>query len=116
MAWELLTPSTPPTLFSAAELAHLPTSSSATSHAIFRLVSPDGDQGFPGQLVAEVLVALVEPGPQERKYREPGVKIVEEEYDLGSLVYVYRAKVDKGVTPINMTQVDIIPFACLSTC
>lgn len=56
--------------------------------------------------MAEVLVALVGPGPQERKYRQPS-DVGSEEYDLGSLVYVYRAKVDKGVTPINLTQVSV---------
>ncbi|KAJ7592543.1 galactose mutarotase-like domain-containing protein [Mycena floridula] len=93
--WKLLDENNPPILFSSKELAHLPESTTATSHAIFRLVSPDGDQGYPGELTAEVLVALVEPAPQERQTGEA---------NLGSLIYVYRAKVDKGVTPVNITQ------------
>ncbi|KAJ7253421.1 galactose mutarotase-like domain-containing protein [Mycena rebaudengoi] len=108
VAWTLLTPDAPPTLFTAKELAQIPISASPSSHAVFRLVSPDGDQGFPGKLVVEVLVALVEPGPQERIYRKPGDTTESEEYDLGSVVFVYRAKLDEGdrkiVTPVNLTQ------------
>jgi hypothetical protein len=54
----------------------------------------------------EVLVALLEPPKQERTYHRPGEsKPAIEPSKLGSLVYVYRAKVDEGVTPINLTQV-----------
>jgi aldose 1-epimerase len=108
LPWKLLTPDDPPTLFSAKELAHIPLTSAPSSHAVFRLVSADGDQGFPGKLVTEVLVALIEPGEQDRKYRKPGDTAENEEYDLGSVVFVYRAKLDEGnkiVTPVNLTQV-----------
>ncbi|KAJ7683639.1 galactose mutarotase-like domain-containing protein [Mycena rosella] len=108
LPWTLLTPENPPTLFSAKELAHLTITSSPSSHAVFRLVSADGDQGFPGKLITEALVAVIEPGAQERKYRKPGDTAENEEYDLGSVVFVYRAKLDEGdkkvVTPVNLTQ------------
>ncbi|KAJ7483540.1 hypothetical protein FB451DRAFT_1029358, partial [Mycena latifolia] len=78
------------------------------SYAVFRLVSPDGDQGYPGKLITEALIAVIEPGEQERKYRKPGDTTENEEYDLGSVVFVYRAKLDEGdkqvVTPVNLTQ------------
>ncbi|KAF7305877.1 hypothetical protein HMN09_00741900 [Mycena chlorophos] len=98
--WTPLSSSDPPKLFSAKELAHL--SSEPGSHAFFRLVSPDGDQGFPGTLITETLVALVAPEPKEH---EEG-----KEYVLGSIALVYRAKLvpkDEGtkeVTPVNLTQ------------
>lgn len=95
LSWTLLSADTPPTLFSKAELGHFPTEEN-NSHAVFRLVSPDSDQGYPGELTVEVLVALLAPEPQ---VTETG-----KEFDLGSLVYVYRAKVNKGVTPVNLTQ------------
>lgn len=109
VVWTLLSPSNPPTLLSAAEIEHISGASSSSSHAIFRLESSDGDQGYPGKLVIEVLVALVGPGEQPRVYRKPGSPVPEEAYDLGSIVLVYRAKLDEGekkvVTPVNLTQV-----------
>ncbi len=96
LPWTLLSADTPPTLFSKAELGHFPGDENG-SHAIFRLVSPSGDQGYPGELTIEVLISLLAPVPQ---VMEAG-----KEFDLGSLVYVYRAKVNKGVTPVNLTQV-----------
>ncbi|KAF7312740.1 hypothetical protein MIND_00289000 [Mycena indigotica] len=94
--WTQLNASDPPTLFTQKELAHV--AKEGGSHAFFRLISPDGDQGFPGTLVTEALVALV--APEET---ESGAK----EYDLGSVVLVYRAKLKsttKAVTPVNLTQ------------
>lgn len=103
LPWTLLSPETPSNLFSVTELAHL--SSPNSTHAIFRLTSADGDQGYPGKLVVEALVALVGPGEQDHKY-ENGDR---PEYDLGSIVLAYRAKLDEEgkevVTPINLTQV-----------
>lgn len=81
------------------------------SVALFRYTSPDGDSGFPGVLHLEVLFALV---PTSDKVA-PDTK----ELALGSLVIVYRAKVDekdgaKVVTPVNLTQVRI--QRAVSTC
>ncbi|KAJ6514743.1 hypothetical protein DFH09DRAFT_1332868 [Mycena vulgaris] len=90
----LLTPDNPLTLFTTKDLAHIPIASLPSLHAVFRFVSEDGDQGYPEKLVTEVLVALIEPGNQERKYRKPGDTWENEEYDLGSVV----------ITPVNLTQ------------
>ena len=99
MPWSLLTSESPATLFTTAELAHFKHS---TAHAIFRLVSPDGDQGYPGKLVVEALVALITPEEQNVATPKP-------ETSVGSIVLVYRAKLDEGdkelVTPVNLTQV-----------
>ncbi|KAJ4477510.1 galactose mutarotase-like domain-containing protein [Lentinula aciculospora] len=104
LVWNRVTSNSPPTLFTEAELVHIPSLSSTTSYGIFRLVSPSGDQGYPGELTIEVLIALVPPGEQELKYPEPGQSTAGAEWNLGSIVYVYRAKLDKGVTPVNLTQ------------
>ena len=64
---------------------------------VFSLVSESGDQGFPGKLLVEVLVSLVDPkGPQTSQ----------PELNLGAVVIVYRAKLldEATVTPINLTQ------------
>lgn len=71
--------------------------------AIFKLTSPDNDEGYPGQLDLEVLVALVQPGSAPKSK-------IEGEYQLGSVIVVYRSKVEgqggkKTVTPVNLTQV-----------
>ncbi|KZV94716.1 galactose mutarotase-like protein [Exidia glandulosa HHB12029] len=88
------------TLFSPKERAQLE-AFPPDSAALFRYTSPDGDSGFPGVLHLEVLFALV---PSSDK---PAVEA--KEVALGSLVIVYRAKVDekegkKVVTPVNLTQ------------
>jgi aldose 1-epimerase len=86
----------PPELFSSAELARIH-ALPEPSYAVFRLKSPSGDQGFPGALAVEALIALVSP----EKTRPMA------EYSLGSIVLVYRAKLEdtKVVTPVNLTQV-----------
>lgn len=107
MPWTQLNAEDPPTLFSTAELSNL--QSPNMTYAIFRLVSPDGNEGFPGKLFIEALVALIGPGEQGRKYRAAGEPPMETpEYDVGSIILVYRAKLDekeKAVTPVNLTQV-----------
>ncbi|KAL0580646.1 hypothetical protein V5O48_001376 [Marasmius crinis-equi] len=104
LPWKVLSAEEKPSLFSRAEIAHLPRSDFGTSFAFFQFESPDGDQGYPGKLLVEALVAVVEPGEQERKYSKLSEGAVGEEYHLGSIVYVYRARVDEGVTPINLTN------------
>ncbi|EAU83259.1 hypothetical protein CC1G_11895 [Coprinopsis cinerea okayama7 len=80
-----------PSLFTQAEISSIAALNSE-SYTVFRLISPDGDQGYPGKLVAETLLAIVDGG----------------EGSLGSVVIVYRAKLDEGekkvVTPVNLTQ------------
>jgi aldose 1-epimerase len=96
LPWARLSCDTPPELFSPAELAHIHTLSES-SYAIFCLKSPSGDQGFPGAIKVEALIALMAP----EKTRPMA------EYSLGSIVLVYRARLEdtKVVTPINLTQV-----------
>lgn len=55
-------------------------------------------------------MALVGPGEQEPTYRTAGAPGSSAyEYDLGSIILAYRAKLDESdrrvVTPINLTQV-----------
>lgn len=79
------------------------------SSAIFRLVSEDGDQGYPGKLVTEAFVALIAPVVQKHQTGDPsdGGNL---NYDLGSILLIYRSKLDentkKTVTPVNLTQVN----------
>ncbi|KAG6889398.1 hypothetical protein C0992_005391 [Termitomyces sp. T32_za158] len=106
MHWTVLNAEDPSTLFTTAELSDL--QSPNISYAIFRLVSPDGDEGFPGKLVVEAVIALIGPGEQGRDYRAARELPLETpEYDLGSVILVYRGKLDekeKVVTPVNLTQ------------
>jgi len=103
----------PPNLFSAAELSHLtPSGSTVSSYAFFRLISPSGDQGFLGKLVTEALIALI--GPIKA---QDSVNAAADD-SVGSIVIVYRAKLDEGatkvVTPINLTQVRLhASISCL---
>jgi aldose 1-epimerase len=89
-------------LFSELEKAVI-SNGSIAAYALFKHVSPDGDQGYPGEMTVEVLIGLTEPST-------PLVVGAETEYDLGNLIVVYRAKVKgnhgkKIVCPINLTQV-----------
>lgn len=87
-------------LFTPAEISSLKSFSSASG--LFSHTSPDGDQGFPGELLVEVIVALTNPS---RTY-DPKTY----ERQLGSFVIIYRAKVtspksgERALTPINLTQ------------
>jgi len=68
---------------------------------VFKLTSPAGDQGYPGALDVEVLLALTEPSSS-------GAVSDGEERELGSLIIVYRARLAEGqaktLTPVNLTQ------------
>ncbi|KAF5347395.1 hypothetical protein D9758_011255 [Tetrapyrgos nigripes] len=103
--------SAPPTLFSKAELARLTASSSnaeyPSSFALFRHTSPSGDQGYPGTLLVEALIALIPPAHRPMTYLKPGESVEESKTEsaLGSIVYVYRAKLlDGEVTAVNLTN------------
>ncbi|KAG8730182.1 hypothetical protein FRC11_007306 [Ceratobasidium sp. 423] len=80
------------TLFSSSEVEALPEGSAA----VFRHISPDGDEGYPGKLTNEVLFAIVPPAKGQSS-------------KLGSMLIVYRYKVEGKdgaaiVTPVNLTH------------
>lgn len=89
-------------LFTEAEVTKL--KSEAHSSALFSYTSPAGDAGFPGALDVEVLFALTNPA----RTFDPQTY----ERQLGSVILIYRAKVQNGpegdgkkiVTPINLTH------------
>ncbi|TCD61099.1 hypothetical protein EIP91_009036 [Steccherinum ochraceum] len=95
--WTPLLDNSESQLFTPKELSHvLP-----GAGVVFSRISEDGEEGYPGKLLVEALVTLVDPsGPQTQNAANGG------EVNLGSLVIVYRAKLlDEGkVTPINLTQ------------
>lgn len=82
-------------LFTPAEICTIQNSSASESSdntAIYAHTSEDGDQGYPGELYLETLVALLPPA-QDGKGQ------------VGSIVILYRARLaNEGVTPINLTQ------------
>jgi aldose 1-epimerase len=96
IVWTVLGAEEAPQLFSKSEIERihgLP----AKTFALFRSISPDGDQGYPGELLTEVLIALV-----------PSTAGRSSVAKLGHVVIVYRAKLKgqkKAVTPVNLTQV-----------
>ena len=89
-------------LFTPAELAYVQSELPGQASVVFARTSTDGEEGFPGALRVEVLVGLAAP-------RGKAVDEESGEYCLGSLVVVYRARLEEEgkVTPINLTQVRI---------
>ncbi|CAE6519494.1 unnamed protein product [Rhizoctonia solani] len=89
--WEHI-PTKEATLFSSSEAEALPEGSAA----VFRHISPDGDEGYPGKLTSEVLFAIVPPAKDQTS-------------KVGSVLAVYRYKVEGKdgaaiVTPVNLTH------------
>ncbi|KAI0317520.1 galactose mutarotase-like protein [Amylostereum chailletii] len=97
----LTTESAPGALFTKSEVETLQSRFPQGAGALFRAISKDGDQGYPGTLLVEVAVGLLQP-----QAPVAGAGAEGKEYHLGSVVFVYRAKLlDEGVvTPINLTQ------------
>lgn len=97
--WTVLSKDEAPQLFSKPEVGRI-RSLPEKSYALFRFISPDGDQGYPGELLTEVLMALISSAPGDRAAGK-----------LGHVVIVYRSKLDsqeKTVTPVNLTQVTLL--------
>ncbi|KDQ52685.1 hypothetical protein JAAARDRAFT_39962 [Jaapia argillacea MUCL 33604] len=94
VAWQPLAPASA-TLFTQAELATIGATLPISS--LWKHVSKDGDMGFEGTLLLEVLIGLL--SPSEQPTASPELK-------MGSVVIVYRAKLleENKVTPINLTQ------------
>ncbi|KAF9444690.1 galactose mutarotase-like protein [Macrolepiota fuliginosa MF-IS2] len=95
VVWTVLSKDEAPQLFSKSEVERI-RSLPGSAYALFRLVSPDGDQGYPGELLTEVLIALVSPTPEQSQAGK-----------VGHVVIVYRSKLtgqEKTVTPVNLTQ------------
>jgi aldose 1-epimerase len=93
-------------LFSGKELDTI--QSEVATATIFKCISEDGEQGYPGKLRVEVLISLLQP--------ESSRASDSEESHLGSVLIIYRAKLlEEGkVTPINLTQVRPIFLNTLS--
>ena len=90
------------TLFSPEEIAYVESELPGQCVVVFARTSPDGEEGYPGTLRVETLVALVP--PKGKAVEESGASC------LGSVVIIYRAKLlDKDkVTPVNLTQVRVL--------
>ena len=88
--WRILLDDEEPELFSLSEIQSIQ-SLPRGSYAIFCSISPHGNQGYPGDLLTEVLISLV---PSFTGH-------------AGYIVIVYRSKligIEKVVTPVNLSQ------------
>lgn len=90
------------TLFSPSEKKAI---ESLAAAQVWTYTSPDGEEDFPGALRLEVLTALLPAPASEAK--SPSATSQDAEYNLGSVLIVYRAALEQGAsgpTPINLTQ------------
>lgn len=90
VVWRTLLEDEEPELFSSSEIESIQ-SLPPESYALFSSISPHGNQGYPGDLLTEVLISLV---PTYTGHS-------------GYIVIVYRSKligIEKVVTPINLSQ------------
>lgn len=73
--------------------------SEVATATIFKYISEDGEEGYPGRLRVEALIGLLQPESSRASHMG--------EIHLGTILIVYRAKLlEEGkVTPINLTQV-----------
>ena len=86
-------------LFTPEELQTIGTELTPPSGLVFTRTSEDGEEGFPGRVRVEVLVALTPPKGNQVERKDAT--------NLGAVILLYRAKLeeDNKVTPINLTQV-----------
>lgn len=101
LVWEPLIDPSQIQLFTPDELQTIASELQPPTGIVFARTSEDGEEGFPGKLRVEVLVALVPPkGNQVDQADTEGL-------NMGAVVLLYRARLEEEgkVTPINLTQV-----------